>query len=154
MTSTAANKARYGRPPRRHVWTALGWAALSAGAAGIVLPLVPTTPFVVLAAAAFGKGSPQLKRRLEDSDTFGPALARWRAGGAIAPRHKAVSVATMAAMFGTSLALDAAPWILAVQGACMSGAALFILTRPGTGRRNATPNREDGNPQPAARTTP
>lgn len=130
MIRGAANDPGRVGPVRSHAWKMLGWAALGLGAAGIVLPLLPTTPFVILAATAFGKGSPRLRQRLENSATFAPLLANWQAGGAIAPRHKTVSIAMMVAVLGASIAMEAAWWILAVQTVCMSGAALFIVTRP------------------------
>lgn len=114
----------------RHAWTSLGLVALALGLIGIVLPLLPTTPFVLLAAFAFSKGSPRLHAAIERHPRFGPILAEWRARGAIAPRHKALAVGMMTATFAASIAASLGATILAVQAVCMGGAALYVLSRP------------------------
>ena len=115
----------------RALWTAFGIAALALGALGLFLPLLPTTPLVILAAFAFGKGSPRLQAMLEENRHFGPIIADWRAKGAIAPRYKAMAIAMMGFALAASVAMDVRPMILAVQVLCMGAAAAFILTRPG-----------------------
>lgn len=114
----------------RSAWVALGWVALALGAVGALLPVLPTTPFVILAAFAFGKGSPRLQAMLERHRVFGPIILEWRSTGAIAPRYKAVALAMMAAALGASVVLAVPATVLAVQAICMAGAAAFILTRP------------------------
>ena len=116
--------------PRRAVWFVVGGVALTLGAIGVVLPLLPTTPFVLLSAFAFGKSTPAYKRWLKHSHLFGPMIADWRTNGAIAPRQKAISIATMAVTFCVSLALSLGAVVLAVQAICMAGAAAYILSRP------------------------
>ncbi len=115
---------------RRFLWLAVGVTALLAGGIGILLPLLPTTPFVILAAFAFGKSSPTLARWLETNPTFGPMIADWREYGAIAPRAKALAIAMMAAVFVFSIAMSVSALVLIVQAICMTGAAAFILSRP------------------------
>ncbi|MEM7074704.1 MAG: YbaN family protein [Pseudomonadota bacterium] len=114
----------------RTVWTVLGVLALGIGAVGVVLPVLPTTPFVLLAAFAFAKGSPKLARWLEDHPVFGPIIADWRRTGAIAPQYKAIALTMMAAVFGASVLAGLALSVLVVQGVCVLGAAAFILSRP------------------------
>ncbi len=114
----------------RPIWTFLGGLALFLGAIGVVLPLIPTTPFVILAVFCFSKGSPRLAAMLENHAVFGPIIAEWRSKGAIATRYKVMAVTMMLATFGASVAFGLAIPILIVQAVCMSGAAAFILTRP------------------------
>lgn len=114
----------------RVFWFSIGALALLLGVVGVVLPVLPTTPFVILAAFAFGRSSPALQRRLEESRTFGPMIADWRAHGAIAPRYKAMALTMMAAALGLSVAMGLALHLLAIQAACIAAAATFILTRP------------------------
>ncbi len=112
------------------LWTLAGLASLGVGIVGIVLPLLPTTPLVLLSAFCFGKGSPRLQAWIHDHRHFGPMITDWRETGAIPTRGKWLAVVAMAATFGISLALGLAPWLLAVQALCLGGAATFVLTRP------------------------
>jgi uncharacterized membrane protein YbaN (DUF454 family) len=108
----------------------LGGFSLALGLIGLLLPVVPTTPFAILAAFAFGRGSPVMRARLERNRWFGPAIRDWEERGAIRPRHKAMGVSLMAASLVGALVLGVAPWVLGVQAACLGMAALFVLSRP------------------------
>lgn len=115
----------------RMLWTALGAAALLAGLIGAVLPVVPTAPFVILAAFAFGKGSPALRAWLMAHRHFGPIIDDWEQTGAIANKWKIFACTAMAISFaGSVLVLQLPPKLLMIQGACMLAAAVYILTRP------------------------
>ncbi len=123
-------KLRFPHTPMRLIWLAAGFIALGLGAIGAILPLLPTTPFVILAAFAFGKSSPTLQKRLEESAFFGPIIIDWRTNGAIAPRYKMISVGMMAAVFLLSIIMQVGAKILIVQAVFLIAAAAFILTRP------------------------
>lgn len=114
----------------RSVWLLCGFLALGLGILGIVLPVLPTTPLVILAAFCFSRSSPRLAAWLENDPRFGPMIRDWRANGAIRPRHKAMAVGMMAAAFGLSLWLGLPGHVLAIQIICLGGAAWFVLTRP------------------------
>lgn len=114
----------------RALWMAGGFAALGLGLAGIVLPLLPTTPFVILAAACFAQSSPRLHGWLLRHRLFGPAIRNWRDHRAIPPRGKAAAIIAMAAAFGLSLALGLRPAVLAAQGAVLLIMGGWIATRP------------------------
>ena len=114
----------------RLVWIAAGFAALGLGAVGALLPLLPTTPFVILAAFAFGRGSPALRSRLEAHRSFGPAIREWAERGAIAARHKALACVAMAFSLAASWAAGVPVVIIAAQGAAITVAATIILSRP------------------------
>lgn len=126
----------------RVFWLSAGWLSLGLGGIGIVLPLLPTTPFVILAACCFARGSPALALRLQQSPTFGPIIADWRANGAIAPRYKLMALAMMGGALVLALAMHVPAGVLIAQTTCMAAAAFFILTRP---HSRATPDQ-----QPAA----
>ncbi|MEX2629171.1 MAG: YbaN family protein [Tistlia sp.] len=119
---------------RRSLWLLLGLAALGFGLAGVVLPLLPTTPFVLLAAFAFARSSPRLHAWLTGHRQFGPLIEDWRRDGAIAPRAKVLAAAVMAATFAGSWIAGVVPWVLAVQAVALGGAALFVLSRPSSRR--------------------
>ena len=117
-------------PMMRLIWMTLGGLALLAGLIGILLPVVPTTPFIILAAFLFGKGSRTIELWLLNHHTFGPMIADWRKNGAIAPKYKAMGVSMMVCAFGLSLYLRLPATALTAQGICLIGAATYILTRP------------------------
>lgn len=97
-----------------YLWA--GLLALSVGTAGIVLPLLPTVPFMILAAFCFARSSPKLEARLLNHPKFGTHLVAWREKGAISRRGK--WSATVA--FGVSIAIGfatlASPWSLVPAG--------------------------------------
>ena len=114
----------------RIFWVSLGFLAFGLGLAGTLLPLVPTTPFMLLAAACFAKSSPRLHDWLVSHPSFGPAIRNWRHHRAIAPRAKRLSVIAMAAAFAISVILGIGWQILAVQAAVLVVMGLWIWTRP------------------------
>jgi uncharacterized membrane protein YbaN (DUF454 family) len=79
---------RGARSPLRIVWIVGGTLSVGVGVAGIVLPLVPTTPFVILAAWCFARSSPELRDRLANSRLLGPSLRNWERDRAIARSSK------------------------------------------------------------------
>jgi uncharacterized membrane protein YbaN (DUF454 family) len=108
----------------------LGVAAVGLAAAGVVLPLLPTTPFLLVAVWAFARGSPELRARIYASRRFGPFLRDWDERGAIPVSGKLLAVAGMAAGFGVIL-WRSNGWLLpAVAGAVILGAGAFVLSRP------------------------
>lgn len=130
LSGAMSQNSEINRSPRRVLWLVVGGGALGLGAIGIVLPLLPTTPFVLVAAFAFGKSSPRLAIWLETSRTFGPIIADWRRNGAIAPRFKVLSITMMGGVLALSIIAALSVWVLIVQAVCIAGAAAFILSRP------------------------
>ena len=114
----------------RALWMGLGLVAVALGVLGVVLPVLPTTPFMLLAAGCFAKSSPRLHDWLVTHRVFGPPLRNWAERGAIAPGAKRGATLAMAGVFVVSLVLRVPLWALAVQGLAMGGALTFILTRP------------------------
>ncbi|MEL7203909.1 MAG: YbaN family protein [Pseudomonadota bacterium] len=112
------------------LWFALGIMTLAFGAVGIALPILPTTPFVILAAFAFGKSSTRFQHALECSRVFGPIISDWHAHGAIAVEYKALAILMIGTVLALSIAFAVPMPILLAQMACMVAAALFIFTRP------------------------
>ena len=121
---------RSGMSPRRAIWFAVGIAALALAALGAALPLLPTTVFLLVAAFAFARSSDRWHAWLLSHRVFGPLIADWRDHRAIDRRAKILSAASMAAVFGISLALGAGTLVLAVQAVVLGAAAAFVLSRP------------------------
>ncbi len=115
---------------QRIFWLAIGGMALACGIAGIVLPLVPTTPFLLLAAFAFARSSPALHRWLVTHPRLGPPIEHWRAHGAISRPAKRWAIAFMLGALGLSVAAGVATYVILVQAAVLVAVAAFILSRP------------------------
>ena len=115
---------------RRHFWMALGWASLVLGALGVLLPLLPTTPFLILAAYAFSRGSERLHAWLLNHRVFGPPIENWRRHRAISTGARRTALAAMALILAISVVADVPAWALAVQAVILTGVAIFLLTRP------------------------
>lgn len=73
-----------------------GWLMVAIGAVGVFLPLLPTTPFLIVAAGCFARSSPRFEAWLLAHRTFGPILIAWRERGAIPRKSKWLSAAGMA----------------------------------------------------------
>lgn len=62
---------------KQYLFISLGWVFVLLGAIGAVLPLLPTTPFLILALACFAENSPRFHRMLLHHKWFGPPLQQW-----------------------------------------------------------------------------
>lgn len=114
----------------RLAWLAIGFISLALGGVGVLLPLLPTTPFVLVAAVAFAKSSDRLHRWLLEHNVFGPLIENWRRDGAISRPTKVVSILSMAAIFVLSLLLSVPTHVIVIQAVVLGACAVFILTRP------------------------
>jgi uncharacterized membrane protein YbaN (DUF454 family) len=113
----------------RLVYLGLGGLSLLLAAAGAVLPLLPTVPFVLLAAFCFARGHPPIEAWLLRHRTFGPHIAAWRARGAISRKGKRAALAAFAASALLGLALAPLPWsLLPLLAAAVGGT--WVWTRP------------------------
>lgn len=114
----------------RYLWITLGLLSVMLGTVGVVLPLLPTTPFMLLAATLFAKSSPWLHDWLLNHRLFGPAIRDWRDHRAISPKAKRMALTAMAAAFGISLILGLGWKVLGVQGLVLGVMGSWIWTRP------------------------
>ena len=114
---------------RRLLYLGFGFASLALGAAGIVLPLLPTVPFMLLAAFCFARSSPRMEAWIVGHPRFGPHIRAWRERGAISPAGKraALTAFTISALLG--LVLLPFPWLIAPLAAALIGGR-WIATRP------------------------
>jgi uncharacterized membrane protein YbaN (DUF454 family) len=119
----------------RTLWLLIGLVSLALGIAGVVLPLLPTTPFVLLSAYCFANSSPRLHDWLLANRTFGPLIRNWEQHRAIAPRAKLLAVLSMAAVFGISFLVGASERVIIIQAVILPATCLFILTRPSGPKR-------------------
>jgi uncharacterized membrane protein YbaN (DUF454 family) len=114
---------------QRLLWLAAGAAALATGIVGIVLPVLPTTPFVLLAAACFARGSPRLEAWLLAHPRFGPAIRDWRTHRAVPLRAKQLAWTMMAAGSAWAWWMLPRAWCWAPALVC-AGVALWMWRLP------------------------
>lgn len=86
-----------------YLWISIGLLFLLLAIIGIVLPLLPTTPFVILAAACFARSSPRLHRWLLQTELFGPLLRDWENNKCVSQRVKIIAIVMMAVIGGVSI---------------------------------------------------
>lgn len=115
---------------KRIVLIVVGFVSLALGGLGIVVPLLPTTPLVLVAAFAFANSSETLHQWLLNHRVFGPLIDNWRRYGAISRTAKATSVLSMLAILVISWLMGVAAVVIGVQAVVLACAAAFILTRP------------------------
>ena len=106
-----------------------GILSLLLGAVGALVPLLPTVPFVLLAAFCFARSSPRLEAWLVGHQRFGPHILAWRSRGAISPVGKRAAMVAFAVSAAVGFALLSFPWSLVPAAAALLGAS-FVLTRP------------------------
>lgn len=117
--------------PHRLAMIVLGCSCVAIGAIGAFLPLLPTTPFLLIALWAFSRSSARLHRWLYTHKILGPSLRNWREHRIIPVRAKVSALLVMAASFVYLLLGHDAPWqVLVVAATVMLGAASFILSCP------------------------
>ncbi len=98
----------------RVAFIALGMIALGLGIAGVVLPVLPTTPFVLLAAACFARGSQRFHEWLLTHPLFGPIIIEWNEYGSIPWRTKIVAIVLMSTTLTVSTVFFIEPhWLQA-----------------------------------------
>ena len=113
----------------RWVFTALGFLALGLGGIGVVVPLLPTTPFVLLAAACFARSSPRFHRWLLRTRAFGPMIRRWQVERCVSRETKAVAIGLIAVTFGLSIGLVASHPAARAGLAALGVGAVFVIVR-------------------------
>lgn len=127
-------------------WLYLGLALLCLllGVVGIFLPVLPTTPFILLSAWAAARSSPRLLGWLENHSLFGPMIRDWRRGGVVRRRAKWAASGVMLVSAVYLLTSVRPPWMAWLAIACMACVALWLWRRPeqlpqGTAHRISNP---------------
>ncbi|KAA0212340.1 MAG: DUF454 domain-containing protein [Lautropia sp.] len=112
------------------LWRTLALANVALALLGAVLPVLPTVPFLLVAAWAGSRGWPQLETWLLEHPKHGPAIRRWRDHGAVPRRAKWVA-STMMLASAAILALSAVPlWTKIAVPAFMATVAAWLWMRP------------------------
>lgn len=121
----------------RVFWFSLGAVALALGAIGAFLPILPTVPFLLVAAFGFARSSPRFYNWLLSHPVFGPPIRDWRESGAIGRRAKWLATASIAAAFVPPILLALPLWLIGLQAVVLICVTIFIWTRPEAARRRS-----------------
>ncbi len=121
---------------RRPLLLGTGWFCVGLGAVGIILPLFPTTPFLLVALWAFSRSSPELAEKIRNNRHAGKYVRDWEDEDVIPTTAKVMAIAMMsAALVYLHLASSAPGWAVIAAGGVMAAVAAYILTRPGAPRK-------------------
>ncbi|CAE6911389.1 YbaN family protein [Vibrio sp. B1FLJ16] len=96
---------------KRYFFNIVGGLCILLGIAGIVLPLLPTTPFILLASACFMRGSPKFHHWLHNHRTFGPILYNWNKNKAVDAKVKRRGTVFIALSFTFSILVAPVIWV-------------------------------------------
>jgi len=108
----------------------LGWVSVILGLIGALLPIMPTTPFLILAAFFFNKSSPRVHSWLTRLPYFGDAIIDWEQNRVIKPKAKILSYFTIFAIFGSSIYFSPIHYGFKIMlGFIGVGCIAFIATR-------------------------
>ncbi|MCC0006697.1 MAG: YbaN family protein [Hyphomicrobiaceae bacterium] len=114
----------------RNLWLALGIVATGLAFAGAMLPLLPTTPFLLVAAYAFTRSSPSWHRWLVTHRVLGPILSDWQQHKAVGRSIKLAAILVMMTSLVASAMAGFGKATLAAQFAALSIAGAFVVSRP------------------------
>ena len=119
-------------PPSRlrWLWWLLAYASLALGLIGIVVPGLPTVPFVLLSAFAAARGSQRLYRWLLAHRHFGPIIRDWQAHGAVSRKSKWLATTMMSACAAIMFLTAPKLWMAATGTSIMAIVATWLWLRP------------------------
>ncbi|WPB80117.1 YbaN family protein [Archangium violaceum] len=115
----------------RYAFMGLGFICVGLGMLGAFLPVLPTTPFLLVALWAFSRSSRRFHHWLYSHPRFGPRLREWREHGTIPVKVKVSAVSAMAISFGFMAFVVRVKWpVLVATGVFMLVGATYVLSRP------------------------
>ena len=108
-----------------------GWVFVALGATGILIPGLPTVPFLLVALWAFSKSSQRFHDWLYNHSLFGPPLQQWQDHRVIPTKAKVLAVMTMTVSLSYMIFIsDVSTWVTVVTALIMVSAAAYILSQP------------------------
>ncbi|WP_455817014.1 DUF454 family protein [Pseudomonas cerasi] len=115
---------------QRYFLIVFGWLAVVLATLGVVLPLLPTTPFLLLAAWCFARSSPRFHYWLLHRSVFGRYLLHWQRHRAMPPGAKGRAILFILATFAFSLWMVKILWIRVLLLAILAGLLVFMIRLP------------------------
>lgn len=112
------------------LFVALGWVCIGLAILGAVLPVLPTTPWVLLAAYLFARSSPRFHAWIMGHRFFGPMIQDWRSGLGITARTKAIAITTIVLSIGLSIWLVPIWWVRLMLATVAIGVPVYLLRQP------------------------
>ena len=120
----------YGVMFRQMLWRLIAWVSLALGSAGVVIPGLPTVPFLLVAAWAGSHGWPELEQRLLAHPDYGPLIRRWRERRAVPRRAKWMASALMLFSVVTVVLAPVPGWLQWGLPVFLFCVATWLWTRP------------------------
>jgi len=114
-----------------------GSVALALGVLGVLVPLLPTAPFVLLAAWCYARAWPAAHRWLRTNRLFGPICRRSPNGRYLSPRAKSAAIVLTLASFGTTIGFAVDSWPLRIALAVLGLVVVTLILRLPSGRMEA-----------------
>lgn len=116
--------------PAMLMYRTLAVSALGAGTLGLLLPLLPTTPFLLIALWATARGAPEWHERIRTHPRFGPSIQAWQTQRAVSKRAKLLACGAMVTSWTALWLAGAGPAILVALAVLFAGVSAFLVTRP------------------------
>lgn len=108
-----------------------GWLAVILGVMGIFLPILPTTPFLILAASCFAKSSERFYTWLINSPLLGPIILDWQKNRVVSGRTKLWSLTVIVMTFSISIMVVPLVWGKVILGVLMLCCIIGVYRAPG-----------------------
>ncbi|EOY5378953.1 DUF454 family protein [Cronobacter dublinensis] len=124
---------------QRTILLILGWLAVVLATLGVVLPLLPTTPFLLLAAWCFARSSPRFHHWLLYRSWFGGYLRHWQQYRAMPPGAKSRAILVILATFAISLWMVKIFWVRVLLLVILSGLLIFMWRIPVVDEKQQNP---------------
>jgi uncharacterized membrane protein YbaN (DUF454 family) len=127
QASTTMSAMRFSKP----LYLALGWLCVGLGLLGIALPILPTTPFLIVAVWSFSRSSPELAAKIRNHPAAGPYIRDWQDYGVIPRKAKILATLMMTGTAAMLFLWSTAPvWLSAALSLGMGLVGAYIWSRP------------------------